>query len=124
MAKLTVIIDEHGISREKALFIKNYSDFLDTWEGIVQALYGREKKIIISHPIVSKYFIHLKSALGEKIEILENNPRHQLAISLGLNANDLDFLSYREILENRLLEKVFQRPLTKGQLPRPYGRGL
>ncbi len=78
-------------TRKKIYLFEIILIFLDKWEEIVQMIFKKEKKIIVSHPIVSGYFRNLKYVLGDRIEIIENNPREQLAISLGLGSNELDF---------------------------------
>lgn len=118
MSKLTVIIDEFATSKEEdILFLKNYDDFLNHWEVVLEALWETEGKIIISHPIIKDYFVSLREAVRDRIEILESNPRMQLAKALGVKQDDLNYLSYQEILKHKLLEKINRSPLEVGEDP-------
>ena len=118
MPNLSVIIDEFAISRkEGALFIKDYKGFLNSWESILEGVWEEEGKVIISHPIIKGYFKQLKTALKDRIEIWEHNPRADLTKAFGIKQNELDYLSYQEIFQHKLLEKLTRSPLEVGEDP-------
>lgn len=115
MAKVIIYDDTSNIAENiDGIFVKNLSDYVDTYDKIQDAIYkGEELKVIVGNKYCIKCFERMAQLYGnEYIDICIYSPINEL--SKILNMYIPKYLTNEDIANSKLLTKIDSLQFSKG----------